>query len=236
MLAEAALGAAGAAGLLAWAVRGRSSNLFGPSVWRGPRDTPAIALTFDDGPSESTPALLAVLAETRARATFFQCGANVRRLPEIARQVADAGHEIGNHSATHPIFCFRSRAFLQAELSRAQDTIESATGVRPVLFRAPYGVRWFGLGGVQRDLGLMGVMWTAIGLDWKRPADRIAARLLRAASNGAILCLHDGRELSPRPDIRPAIEAVRRLTPELMKRGYRLVTVSELLAGLVVPK
>ncbi len=234
MLAEAALGAAGAAGLLAWAVRGRSAAVFGSSVWRGPRSVPAIALTFDDGPSESTPELLAVLAESRARATFFQCGVNVQRLPEVARQVADAGHEIGNHSQTHPMFCFRSRLFLHEELLRAQDSIEHATAVRPVLFRAPYGVRWLGLGAVQRELGLAGVMWTAIGLDWKHPAGRVAARLLRAASNGAILCLHDGRELSPRPDIGAAIEAVRRLVPELMKRGYRLVTVSELLAGSVV--
>ncbi len=70
---------------MAWAVRGRSSQVFGESVWRGPRDRRAVALTFDDGPSEGTPQLLDVLARYQASATFFQCGANVERLPAMAR-------------------------------------------------------------------------------------------------------------------------------------------------------
>src|SRR5947209_7024384 len=82
---------------LAWAVRGRSASLFGASRWRGPRDQPAIALTFDDGPSEGTLRILEILDRHRIPATFFQCGANVERIPSIAREVA-AGHEIGNHS------------------------------------------------------------------------------------------------------------------------------------------
>src|SRR5580693_1177919 len=97
--------ACGAAALMAWAVRGRSSAVFGRSLWRGPRDRRAIALTFDDGPSESTPAILEVLARHAVPATFFQCGANVQRLPSIARAVCGAGHEIGNHSHTHPFLC-----------------------------------------------------------------------------------------------------------------------------------
>src|SRR4051812_36234725 len=86
---------------LSWAVRGRSSSVFGRSYWRGPRQHPAIALTFDDGPSESTPQLLDILARHNVPATFFQCGANVARLAGITRLVHDAGHEIGNHSYTH---------------------------------------------------------------------------------------------------------------------------------------
>src|SRR4051812_34693810 len=88
--------------LMAWAVRGRSSSLLAPSVWRGPAHRRAIALTFDDGPSEATPRLLAILAAHNVRATFFLCGANVRRLPEIARAIRRAGHELGNHTDTHP--------------------------------------------------------------------------------------------------------------------------------------
>src|SRR5947208_9199513 len=89
---------------LAYAVRSPRSDLFGPSVWHGPRDLRAVALTFDDGPSESTPEILAELERYRARATFFQCGLNIRRLPDVAREVFAAGHEIGNHSYTHPLF------------------------------------------------------------------------------------------------------------------------------------
>jgi hypothetical protein len=102
--------ACAAAGFMAWAVRGRSSSVFGPSVWRGPLDRRAVALTFDDGPSESTPEILDILARHNVPATFFQCGANVERLPAVARAVGQAGHAIGNHSHTHPLFCFRSPA------------------------------------------------------------------------------------------------------------------------------
>ncbi len=99
MMRSVAASIAGAAAIAgaAWAVRGRSSTMFAPSIWRGPRDCRALALTFDDGPSESTPALLDVLARHGVSATFFQCGANVERLPGIARATVEAGHEIGNH-------------------------------------------------------------------------------------------------------------------------------------------
>ena len=199
------------------------------SVWRGSRELPLIALTFDDGPSESTPALLDILAAHRAPATFFQCGASVRRLPEVARAVAAAGHEIGNHSDTHARLYLRSPGFIQRELERAQEAIHAATGVTPVHFRAPFGARWFGLRRAQRRLGLLGVMWTALGPDWKRNAEAVIARLLGKASNGAILCLHDGRELAIRPDIGETLEAVRRLVPLLLARGFRFVTIDTLL-------
>src|SRR5262245_47927611 len=93
-LGSSAAAAAASAGFLAWAVRGRSSSVFAPSVWRGPRDRRALALTFDDGPSESTPEILEILARHNASATFFQCGINVQRLPRVAKAAADAGHEI----------------------------------------------------------------------------------------------------------------------------------------------
>jgi len=223
----AALGVA-PAGALAWAVRGRSATVFGDSIWRGSRNRRAVALTFDDGPSEATPQLLDLLARHSVPATFFQCGANIERLPAVARAVREAGHEIGNHSYTHPYFCFRSARFMEDDLRRAQDTIERNTGAVPALFRAPFGVRWFGLGGVQRRLGLTGVMWTAIGYDWNRTADEIAGRMCAGVSNGAILCLHDGRELRVKPDIGVTLEAVRRLVPMLLDQGYTLETVSRL--------
>jgi peptidoglycan/xylan/chitin deacetylase (PgdA/CDA1 family) len=216
-------------GLLAYGVRGRSSSLFGPSVWRGAADRASIALTFDDGPSESTPELLALLAAHRTRATFFQCGIHVRRLPGVAREVAAAGHEIGNHSDTHAPLYFRSGRTIYGELARAQEAIFASTGVRPSLFRAPYGARWFGLRAAQRSLGLLGVMWTAIGRDWKLPAPAVASRLGAAARNGAIFCLHDGRGAGPRPDIGATVEAVRRLVPALQDKGYHFETVSEIL-------
>jgi peptidoglycan/xylan/chitin deacetylase (PgdA/CDA1 family) len=213
-------------------VRGKSSRVFAPSVWRGPTDRPAIALTFDDGPSESTPALLRVLASTGTAATFFQCGQNIRRLPAIAREVRDAQHEIGNHSDTHPYFSFRSPAFIHSEFHRAQQTIEDTLQLTPEFLRAPFGVRWPGFRSLQAQLGLTGVMWSVIGRDWKLPDNRIAARVLSRVGNGAIICLHDGRALTPNPDIRQTTQAVERLVPELQARGYRFVTISQLLCPI----
>jgi peptidoglycan/xylan/chitin deacetylase (PgdA/CDA1 family) len=206
--------------------------VFGKSVWRGSTGRRSVALTFDDGPSESTPAILDLLAQHRVPATFFQVGANVDRLPEVARAVAAAGHAIGNHSYTHPLFCFRSPAFIEADLRRAQQTIRASTGVEPEWFRAPYGVRWFGMGLAQRRLALTGVMWSAIGRDWRLNSADVYRRLANGASNGAILCLHDGRELQSRPDITVTVEAVRRLLPALLEQGYRFETVSQLLCPM----
>jgi peptidoglycan/xylan/chitin deacetylase (PgdA/CDA1 family) len=224
-----AITACAASAFLAWAVRGRSSGVFGPSVWRGPRDRRAVALTFDDGPSESTPQILDILARYHVPATFFQCGANVERLPDVARAVRQAGHAIGNHSHTHPLFCFRSPRFIEEDLRRAQEAIEARTGARPAWFRAPFGARWFGVGQAQRRLKLTGVMWTVIGYDWNRRADAVVERMAGRVSNGAILCLHDGRELRARPDIGVTVEAVRRLVPMLLDRGYKFETVGRLL-------
>lgn len=229
MLIAVAGGVGVAAGCMTWAVRGRSSTVFAPSVWRGPRSGRKIALTFDDGPSESTPDVLGILARHEARATFFQCGANVRRLPEVARAVTDAGHEVGNHGDSHARLWLRRAAFIEGEVARAQQAIACAAGREPRLFRPAYGVRWFGLARAQRRFNLLGVMWTAMASDWRLGAAAIARKLLRAASAGAIFCLHDGRELAPRPDIRPTIEALRRLLPELRARGYEFTTVSELI-------
>lgn len=229
MLIVAAGAVAGVAGGMAWAVRGRSSRIFGPSVWRGPRDRRCIALTFDDGPSESTPDVLKLLAQHRAQATFFQCGANVDRLPAVAGEVAAAGHELGNHTYSHERLYLRTAGFIHAEVERGQQAVERATGRKPTLFRPPFGVRWFGLAPALRRHGLTGVMWTAIGSDWRLPPAGVARKLLRAASNGAILCLHDGRGRQAAPDVSSTLEALRGLLPALRDRGYEFLTVSDLL-------
>jgi peptidoglycan/xylan/chitin deacetylase (PgdA/CDA1 family) len=118
---------------------------------------------------------------------------------------------------------------MRRDLERAQAAIERHAGVRPEWCRAPYGVRWFGMGEAQRRLNLAGVMWTVIGYDWSLKADAVVARVASRVANGAILCLHDGRELRARPDIGVTVESVRRLVPLLLDRGYQLETVSRLI-------
>jgi peptidoglycan/xylan/chitin deacetylase (PgdA/CDA1 family) len=228
-LSTAAGIAIASAGALAYAVRAPACSWLAPSVSHGTRTRPAIALTFDDGPSESTPALLEILARYHAPATFFECGFHVRRLPSVAREVAAAGHEIGNHTDSHPLLALQSPGFIYRELAAAQEAIENATGLRPRYFRAPYGARWFGLRAAQQRLGLTGVLWSVIALDWKRQTPAVVSRLLGGAVRGAILCLHDGRVLEQRPDIGVTLQAVRELVPRLMDQGFHFEKVTDIL-------
>lgn len=231
-MGSALLGTSAAAalvGLSAYAVRGRSSAVFGPSQWHGDRSRPTVALTFDDGPSESTPELLEILAKYGVPTTFFMCGQNVDRLPQVAREVVSAGHEIGNHSDTHPRFDFCSADFMFQEMNAAQQKIQRHTGVTPRWFRAPYGVRWFGMGAAQQRAQLDGVMWSILGLDWKWPAAKIADLVAGQAGNGDIICLHDGRLTRSNPDVRATLGAVREFVPRLVDLGLQFQTVSDLL-------
>lgn len=237
-----AMALAGVAGLaatarIAYGVTGRSSQIFGPSVYRGDGLRRSIALTFDDGPSEGSLRLIDYLASQNILATFFQCGMNAVRNPEIARSIRDAGHEIGNHTYSHPRLCprvgwnleYRSPAFIEEQFSRTQNILESETGIRPNLMRCPYGLRWYGVAAAQKKLGLLGVMWTVIGRDWEWPAYAITDLVLRRASPGGIVCLHDGRDVQPKSDISQTLKALRRIVPELKDAGYTFETVTSLM-------
>lgn len=229
MIVAAIGGLAAAAGGMAYAVRSPRSSLLAPSVYQGVTSRRSLAVTFDDGPSESTPHLLDLLAKYNARATFFQCGMNARRLPSISRDVAAAGHEIGNHTWSHPMLQFKSPAFMYTELLQAQSAIEDCAGVSPVCFRAPFGVRWFGLAEVQKKLHLQGVMWTVLGLDWKLPARAVASRLQRSAKPGAIICLHDGHTTQAAPNVAVTLDTIRDILPKWADQGYQFETVSQIL-------
>ena len=176
--------------------------------------------------------MLRALADYGVPATFFLIGSNVEDLPDIAQATVAAGHEIGNHSYTHPNFALTRPTFIETEFQRAQNTIERVTSRSPRYLRAPYGVRWFGFRGMQRRLGLTGAMWSIIGRDWKLPADAIARRILARVTDGDIICLHDGRGTLKDSDIGPTIEAVRRIVPNLLDRGYHFETISQLLCPM----
>jgi peptidoglycan-N-acetylglucosamine deacetylase len=184
--------AAGLLGAAAWAVRGRSSQVLAPSVWRGGRERRQVALTFDDGPSEGTGEILEALERVGARGTFFQCGMNVERRPGLAAAVSRAGHEIGNHTWSHRRLDFASAAVMREEIGRAQTILTAVHGSAPRWFRAPFGVRWWGLGTVQGEFGLRGAMWSCLGRDWRLGSGAIVERVMGAMEPGAIVCLHDG--------------------------------------------
>jgi|SRR5579883_996170 peptidoglycan/xylan/chitin deacetylase (PgdA/CDA1 family) len=207
----------------------KSSQLFGPTVFRGSGRERTIALTFDDGPSEGTLQLLDYLHREQVYCTFFQCGMNVRRLPQVAGAVAGFGHQLGNHSYSHPTLPFKSRAFIDREFTEAQKIISFETGLTPMVMRPPYGFRWPGMRAVQEKLSLLNVLWTVIGNDWRWPAAKITEHVLRNVTPGGIICLHDGRATEANPDVSQTLKAVRQIVPVLKDQGYQFLVLSDLL-------
>ena len=171
----AAAGITGTAGLLAggccYAAMWPTSQIFGRTLISALDNNPSrhtVALTYDDGPSpRNTPALLDVLAQHEARATFFLIGEHVRKYPELARRIASAGHVLGNHTSMHPNLARKSPARVRQELTSCQTTLQEIIGVTPVLFRPPYGGRRPDVLSTARSLGLTPVMWNVSGHDWE---------------------------------------------------------------------
>jgi peptidoglycan-N-acetylglucosamine deacetylase len=167
-----------------------------------------VAISFDDGPDpDGTPAVLEVLEEAGARATFFLVGEQLLVHHELGRAVAEAGHDVGLHGFRH--LEHDELADPREDLLRGLDAIESATGVRPRLCRPPYGRFSEASYAACRDLELEPVYWSAWGMDWEPlPPERIAELAARDLNDGAILLLHDSARYAPRPSARPTVEAL----------------------------
>jgi peptidoglycan/xylan/chitin deacetylase (PgdA/CDA1 family) len=205
------------------------SQWLGRTDWHGRRDTNAVALTFDDGPSPDTDRILDILAEHNLRATFFLIGRQVERFPQAARRIATEGHTVGNHSYTHPIYLYRSSRETYRQLQQAQEVIFGATGIRPEFARPPCGVRTPAYFSGARSLGLRTVQWDVAGFDWKSNPPRIIARdVLRKVRAGSIILLHDGDSES-KHDRRATAEALQFIITGLRSRGLRVVPLADLL-------
>jgi len=187
-------------------------------------DGPYIAMTFDDGPSATlTPKLLDLLAARHIKATFFVIGENVAEHPEIVERAAREGHEIGNHSWSHPNFGKMSEESVRSQLRRTDDAIKNATGKRPTLMRPPYGSitdrekHW-----IHDEFGYQIILWDVDPYDWRRPGPAVVRnRILKETQPGSIVLSHD---------IHPGtIEAMPSTFDELEAKGFKFVTVSELL-------
>ena len=169
------------------------SQVFGKTIWRGKTNSKAIALTFDDGPSEDTESVLDVLREYDVKATFFMIGSQVERLPDVARRVVREGHQIGNHSLSHSIYLYQAPSATKRELEESQQVIARVTGVTPTVARPPCGVRTPVYFATARRLGLKTIQWTVTGFDWKPiSAKEIAENVLKEVLPGSIVLLHDG--------------------------------------------
>jgi peptidoglycan/xylan/chitin deacetylase (PgdA/CDA1 family) len=177
-----------------------------------------MALTYDDGPNDPhTLRLLDLLAKHEAKATFFLIGKYVRQRPEIARAVLAAGHEIGNHTDSHPNLIFVSASRLRQELEDCSKTLEDALGIRISLFRPPFGGRRPNVLRTARAMGMQPVMWSVTAYDWsaKSPeaiVDKVTRQVdSRHKPQAEIVLLHDGGHLAFGTDRGHTIEATRRL-------------------------
>jgi peptidoglycan-N-acetylglucosamine deacetylase len=171
-------------------------QIFGPALIRGSAEGRRVALTFDDGPTTFTEQILDILRSRNVPATFFVCGKNVERFPEILRRIQAEGHTIGNHTYSHAYPYFRSRAFFASEIDRTQEAIARVTGRPPAVFRPPFGARWIGLYPVLRERGLRLVNWSDSGYDWLETSD-IVRETLKGLKAGSIILLHDGQGVNP---------------------------------------
>lgn len=189
-------------------------------VFNGPRSRRRVALTFDDGPGPYTPQILDILDRHNVHATFFEIGEQVPAYPEVTRAVLAQGSELGNHTMRHAV------ESTEADIARASRLIEHASGFRPCMFRPPGGVLTPTQASAARHLGMSQVIWDVDTRDWSQPgAGTIAARAT-AVQPGSIVLMHDGG--GPRGQ---TVAALPHIIENLKSRGYRLVTLTQLLGG-----
>jgi len=213
-----------------WGTLYPHSSLFGPVMTRLPeRARPVVWLTFDDGPSTDTLALLDVLGEYGAKATFFLVAQRAQHDPDRVKAIIDAGHDIGNHTDSHPAAWFwgLSPSRMAGQIDAAQSTLTKLAGRPPRWFRSVAGQTNPFVEPVLRRLGLSRASWTGRGFDTVDPDDvRVLRRLTKAISPGAILMLHEDAGRPGR-----CVRLLRSLLLEISTRGYATALPTPALTG-----
>lgn len=207
----------------------KESNYFGKVITRGNANGKLIALTFDDGPARRfTPRIADVLKKYKVRATFFVCGEQIGYNKDIVKQLSSEGHEIANHSYSHPNLYknkqLRGNGFA-GEVTKTSDIIEELTMIKPVFFRAPYNYAGKETVEVVNRAGLIYVGWTFSVQDWEKPSPQVMLNIfLKNLQPGAIVLLHDGGG-----DRTNTLSVLPMMIAAAQKRGYTFVTLGELL-------
>ena len=184
-----------------------------------------VAMTFDDGPhAQNTPRLLDILKQRGIKATFFVVGQNAVEYPDILKRIVADGHELANHSYSHPILASLSESALRDQLEKTHQAVLNATGVNMKVMRPPYGAlsepqrRW-----TNATFGYRTILWDVDPLDWKfRDAARVESEILGHAKSGSIILSHDIHKST--------VDAMPSTLDALTAKGFKFVTVSELLA------
>ena len=189
-----------------------------------PTTQKVISLTFDDGPHDkTTPDILAVLKSKNVKATFFIVGERTGKRPELVKQIALDGHEIGNHSYSHPNLTRLTAGKINEELAKSEELLHNITP-HPFLFRPPGGQYNNTVMQIAKEKGYLIILWSVDPEDWThRSAGKITDVVLKNIKPGGIILLHDGIYPSSTP------EALGYIIDSLKDRGYEFVTVSSLL-------
>lgn len=205
-------------------------------IWGGPPEVKQVALTFDDGPSPRyTLKILSLLREHQAHATFFVLGAHVELYPRVVQATLREGHEVGNHSFDHPRLSKSDEPSRERELERTTVNLD-LLGCKARLFRPPFSDYDGRLVAYLNHTNRRLVLWGIDSGDWRGlPAETIAHNVLSRVRPGAIIIFHDSNE-NERADRNPTVEALKEILPGLKAMGYRMVTVSELVAEDKGPK
>lgn len=184
----------------------------------------AIALTFDDGPwPKTTTQILDILKENNIKATFFWVGRYLQTYPDIGKQVAAAGHAIGNHTWNHQYLKYNEEGAAR-EIDRTSSLIEELTGIQTSIFRPPGGILNNGLAAYAQKKNYAVVMWSADSFDWRTLTESLMDNVMRQAKSGGIVLMHDGGGNRAR-----TVKALPDIIARLRKEGYIFVTVPELL-------
>jgi peptidoglycan/xylan/chitin deacetylase (PgdA/CDA1 family) len=231
--ATAATAALSAAGYQSMAPTGQ---WYGRTFNGLPRGTKQLALTYDDGPNDPhTLRLLGVLAKHEVKATFFLIGRYVQQRPDLAREIVQAGHVVGNHTFTHPLLIFKSAAEIRQELSDCNAALADALGQQTSLFRPPFGGRRPAVLRIARELGLEPVMWNVTGFDWTAPPSAvIEQKVAKQIRGGDVILLHDGGHQQMGADRSQTVQATDHLIAKYQSRGYEFVTISAMMRNNTV--
>ncbi len=225
------VGGATAAVGLGWASMDPRSQLYGRTFIGTPGVGKRLALTYDDGPNDPhTGRLLDVLARHGVTATFFMIGSCVEKRPDIARAVAAAGHEIGNHTWSHPNLIWCSRGRVKSELERTGKILLDTVGPHSKLFRTPFGGRRPSSLRVVREIGLTPVMWSVSARDWELPtAEAIENQVWGHVRGGDVILMHDGSHRGFGWDRANTVAATDALIRRAKNGGYTFCTVGEMM-------
>ncbi len=187
------------------------------------REGKYVSLTFDAAwGNEDTQQLIDILGKDNIKATFFVVGQWAEKYPESVKALHDAGHEVMNHSSTHAHFPTLSPERIKADISSCNDKVEAVTGVRPILFRPPFGDYDDKVINTLRDMGMYTIQWDVDSLDWKEiPASEIISRVTKKIRPGSIVLFHNAAKHTP--------EALPAILDWLKENGYEAVKVSDLI-------